>query len=408
MTDETRRVSSFRPIPGQPVFGTMSRVRDLLRSVWNEPRAPHPPARVWRDWALVAVFVPAAMLEGILRTDLAWRPVALLIGVALVTTLLRRRTHPLLMVVISFGAVTVLSLASFLSFDEEFTGLGTMVYLLLLPYSLFRWGSGREAAIGLPIMLVAASLDLLYGYTPVAEALGGYGVLFFAMALGAALRYHASAHVRELDHVKLVEREQLARDLHDTVAHHVSAIAIRAQAGLATAAISPNAATDALRVIEAEASRTLTEMRAMVRLLRRGEPVDLAPSRGLADLRHLAHADTGGPQVDVEINGDLDDLPASVSAAIYRLAQESVTNAQRHAKHASRIEVRVDAAGERVQLRVSDDGDLSLVRAAPPPGYGIIGMIERASLLGGTCKVGPNPDRGWTMTAVLPRNDSRL
>src|SRR6266851_8412303 len=81
----------------------------------------------------------------------------------------------------------------------------------------------------------------------------------------------------ELDRVQLLERERLARDLHDTVAHHVSAIAIRAQAGLATAASRPDAAAEALRVIEAEASSTLTQMRSMVRVLRRNEPADVAP-----------------------------------------------------------------------------------------------------------------------------------
>lgn len=115
-------------------------------------------------------------------------------------------------------------------------------------------------------------------------------------ALGAAFRYRASARMRELDQVKLLERERLARDLHDTVAHHVSAIAIRAQAGLATSVLQPDAATDALHVIEAEASRTLAEMRSMVRVLRRNEPADLAPSPGITDLEQLAEAWTVSKQ----------------------------------------------------------------------------------------------------------------
>ncbi|BCJ73657.1 hypothetical protein CS0771_32010 [Catellatospora sp. IY07-71] len=104
--------------------------------------------------------------------------------------------------------------------------------------------------------------------------------------LGLARRYRIHARTREHDQVRLVERAQLARDLHDTVAHHVSAIAIRAQAGLAAAPARPEAATDALRLIEAEASRVLAEMRAMVRVLRE-EPAAYdstsppAPSTGL-------------------------------------------------------------------------------------------------------------------------------
>jgi signal transduction histidine kinase len=80
-----------------------------------------------------------------------------------------------------------------------------------------------------------------------------------------------------------------------------------------------------------------------------------------------------------------------------------VTNARRHARHATRIEVRVAADGSSVRLRVSDDGDTGLLRPAASPGYGLIGMIERAHLLGGTCEAGPDPGRGWTVTAVLPR-----
>jgi len=105
----------------------------------------------------------------------------------------------------------------------------------------------------------------------------------------------------------------------------------------------------------------------------------------------------------VEITGAADDLPPPVGAAIYRLAQESVTNARRHARHATRIEVRVAVDDTSVHLRVSDDGDTALTRPAGSPGFGLIGMIERADLLGGTCEAGPNPDRGWTVTAVLPR-----
>jgi signal transduction histidine kinase len=107
--------------------------------------------------------------------------------------------------------------------------------------------------------------------------------------------------------------------------------------------------------------------------------------------------------VDVEILGDLADVPPSVAAGIYRLAQESVTNARRHARHATRIEVRVAADDTAVHLRVSDDGDTSLIRPAASSGYGLVGMVERASMLGGTCKAGPDPDCGWTVTAVLPR-----
>jgi signal transduction histidine kinase len=104
----------------------------------------------------------------------------------------------------------------------------------------------------------------------------------------------------------------------------------------------------------------------------------------------------------VDIAGDLNDLPSPVRTAIFRIAQESVTNARRHARHARRIEVRVSTDPTTVRLRVSDDGEGG-PRPAGPAGYGLIGMAERAGLLGGTCEAGPGPGRGWTVTAVLPR-----
>ena len=89
--------------------------------------------RVWRDWALVAVLVPTAVLEGILRTDLVWRPVALVFAVALVFPLLWRRTHPLAVVVVLFGALIVLNLVTLFVGPGTSVGLYTMLYVLLPP-----------------------------------------------------------------------------------------------------------------------------------------------------------------------------------------------------------------------------------------------------------------------------------
>ena len=290
---------------------------------------------------LVAVLVPVGVFEGIFRADLAWRPAAIVLAVAPVFTLLWRRTHPLVVFAVAFGAQTVADVATLFGADDSAV-LYTTAYVLLLPYSLFRWGSGREAAIGLAIIVVGIlfteSVNESVNSTGVEAAIAILFFLFTA-ALGASIRYRANSRLREVDQAKLLEREQLARELHDTVAHHVSAIAIQAQAGRTLAASSPNAAVDALEVIEEEASRTLAEMRTMVGALRQGEEPNLAPQRGVADIERFAHSAEDRPRVDVELSGDLDGLPPSVEAAIYRLAQESITNAIRHARHATRINV---------------------------------------------------------------------
>jgi signal transduction histidine kinase len=350
----------------------------------------------------VAVLVPAAVLEGVLRSDLPWPVVSVILAAGLVPTLLWRRSKPLLMVALAFG---ICALAPLLTGGVD-PGLNVMVYLVLLPYSLFRWGSGREAMLGVGFIFGKVVFAAILGHLSFSGAIGGFIVLSAAMAMGAAFRYRSKARMRELDQVKLLERERLARDLHDTVGHHVSAIAIRAQAGIATSASNPDAAVDALRVIDSEASLVLDEMRAMVRVMRGNQPADMAPKPRVSDLERLVTRSQAVPAVEVQIVGDVDDLPPSVGAAIYRLAQESVTNARRHARHATRIEVRVSADDNSVQLRVSDDGDTGSLRQPGSPGYGLIGMIERADLLGGTCEAGPNPGRGWTVTAVLPRSGS--
>jgi signal transduction histidine kinase len=203
----------------------------------------------------------------------------------------------------------------------------------------------------------------------------------------------------------LQERAELARELHDTVAHHVSAIAIRAQAGRALAETNPDAPLDALQVIEEEASKTLAEMRAMVGALRRGEEPELGPVPGIADIERLARDSSEGPELSVSISGDLDGLAPAVDAAIYRLAQESITNALRHARHATTIEVAVSGDNKWARLTVRDDGELRHT-GIPEPGFGLISMGERVKLLGGSLETGPGPVRGWVVSAVLPKDGS--
>jgi signal transduction histidine kinase len=373
-------------------------VSSAIRSFLAEPPAPDPPARVWRDWLLLAVIAVSTVLETIFREDLVWRPAGLVVCVGLSVTLLWRRTLPLIMTAIAFGGNTLLDTAARLFADEPTAILFTTAYLLLFPYSLLRWGSGRDAAIGMGLIL---SLQLVTEGAAgnLGDLIVGVTFFLFSAALGASIRYRTGARLRERDQVKLREREQLARELHDTVAHHVSAIAIRAQAGRTLAATQPAAAVEALEVIEEAASRTLTELRAIVAALRDGDEADLAPQRGVVDIARLAAAD--GPRVNVELAGDLEGLQPMVGAALYRIAQESITNAVRHARHATRIDVRVTGERDCVRLIVLDDGEPG---AASPPGYGLAGMTERAALLGGTLEAGPSAERGWLVTATLPRN----
>jgi signal transduction histidine kinase len=380
-------------------------ITDALRSLWAEPRAADAPARVWRDWVLAGVVMVTALLEGVVRDDVAWRPFATIVAVGLAAVLLWRRTHPLACVVAGFGTAMALGLAT-LTGGAPHVGLDTMVYVVLvLVYALVRWGSGREIVIGLTVVLVAAVIGMVADATGPADVIGGFGILVAAAAGGAAFRYRAESWRRALDQIRSQERVGLARELHDVVAHHVSAIAVQAQAGRTLAGQRPEAALEALEVIEGEASRTLAEMRAMVRVLRDGAPTEYAPRSGVADLVSLARRDPV-PVVDVEVPDELDDLPLQVDAVVYRLAQEALTNALRHARNASRVEIPVADGAGKLRLRVTDDGQIDPMRPASH-GFGLLGMTERVQLLGGTLRAGPAPEGGWAVDAELPMEIGR-
>lgn len=382
----------------------MVMMRGALRSLWSEPSATNPPTRVWRDWAVFTLALVALALEALLRQDLVWVPAAVVLGIGLAFTLLWRRTHPLAMLATAFGAITALDVAA-VSAAGQPVELFSAALVLILVYSLFRWASGRDTAIGGVIMLAALVSGSITNFTGFGDLIGGAMVLMFPAVLGIEIRHQFIAQRQRVEQSKLQEREQLARELHDAVAHHVSAIAIQAQAGRFLAESSSlDGAAAALKVIEEEASRALVEMRTMIGILRdRDIAPDMAPRRGIADIKNLASTTTpNAPQIDVEFSGDLDNLQPPVEAAVYRLAQESITNAIRHARHVSRVEVRIAGHDDMVSLTVTDNGDASSA-TANPPGYGLVGMTERATLLGGSFEAGPGPDRGWTVHAVLPR-----
>ena len=373
---------------------------DALRSLWAEPRPTNAPDRGLRDWALVAAVVGWSVLEVVLRQDLAPPPLLLLAMLAVLGALLWRRTHPLLAVAVCFGTLTIVDIVRILTGSQGVL-LNSISAVLILVYALFRWGSGREAISGLGIILLWLPITCVADSMSLWETVAGYAVFLSAAVLGAAIRYRAKVRLRDIDQAKAREREQLARELHDTVAHHVSGIVIQAQAGRAIAASHPDRAVDALAIIEDAATRTLTELRAIVGVLRATQDTEFAPQPGVAEVEQLATDGHTRPCVEVTLSGEFDDLSPAVGAAIYRLAQESVTNARRHARYATHVAVAVTGDADQVRLTIDDDG--SAIGGRAPAGYGLVGMRERTSLLGGTFHAGP-AQRGWRVEAVLPRN----
>lgn len=373
-----------------------------LRALWDEPAPEHRAGAPWWDRALAVVFGVVAIVEGLVRVDLDARAARVAIGLVFAATIAFRRPHPLGATAAAFGFATAVSVGeTLLGLSGEGPHSGACI--LLLPYSLFRWASWRHVAAGLLFIAAPYATGLVLGkMNGASDAIGGAVVLLFPGALGASLRFRATAHRREVEHAKLRERELLARELHDVVAHHVTAIAIQAQAGRAVLATKPDATAGALRAIEAEAAKTLGELRAIVGALREDRSAELAPQGRIADIEGLARTGGETPRVEVELVGELGGVLPSVETALYRMSQESITNAIRHARSATQILVRVAAEGDVVRLTVRDDGDTRAVRRRS--GFGLVGMAERAALLGGTFEAGPSADGGWMVDVTLPRS----
>ncbi len=374
-----------------------------IRNFWTERRPSDPPANRWWDYLFVAVLAIGSVIEAIAAPSLVWRPVTAAFGIGIALLVLVRRSHPLLVIVIAATAWILFDSAALLFAEGTVSGGGASPASLVLIYAVARWASGPEVAIGVALTILAYGIGEI-GNDELNWIQSSAGVLLwlFPTAIGIIVRYRANLHEQRVADIRLNERQQLARELHDMVAHYVSAIAIQAQAGQAMISHNPAKANEILEVIEETASTTLDEMRRMVGILRNPHTgAETAPQAGLPEIHRLADTATGGLPVDVTMSGHLDDLPAPITAGLYRLAQEAVTNARRHARHATRIAIDVVGDAERVWLTVTDDGDTrSTNRGAT--GYGLVGMTERAVVLGGTLRAEPAPDRGWVVEACLP------
>ena len=182
---------------------------NALRSLWAEPRPAHPPDRGPRDWALVAVLVCWSLVEAgsgrsaVLHQDLAPRPLLLLAALAVLGPLLWRRTHPLVAVAVSFGTWTILDIVRILTGSQGvLLNMNSMSAALILPYALFRWGSGREAALGLGVILLYQPITNVADPMSLWKTIAGYAFFLFAAALGAAIRYRTKFRIRDIDQAK--------------------------------------------------------------------------------------------------------------------------------------------------------------------------------------------------------------
>jgi signal transduction histidine kinase len=222
-------------------------------------------------------------------------------------------------------------------------------------------------------------------------------------------RVQAQRHIKEEEARRAAseERVRIARDLHDVVAHNISVINVQAATALHLAGRQPERAIEALAAIHGVSRQALVELRSILGVLRAADddlPRDPAPSLShLDDL--VAMAASAGLEVHVEKEEPGPGLPRAVDAAAYRIVQEALTNAARHAA-GSTAAVRIAREDGHLLVEVEDNGGTRVQSlAASGPGNGIAGMTERAEALGGTLAAGARPEGGFSVRAHLPLDD---
>jgi signal transduction histidine kinase len=312
-------------------------------------------------------------------------------------------------------AATLLTVGILVAPDTPLTVAGFGVMLVLLAQLVVRRGLLFAAPLLVPFMVLA---------TPRFDAgrsgFASTGPLLLAVAalvVGEALRKRGLA-VGALDATEeamaesirartvMEERARIARELHDIVAHHLSGIAVESEAARLT---SPELSSDAAGRLEAIAStarEALTETRRLLGVLREenGRKADRTPQPGLGELDDLiGRAQAAGTHIRVIRQGEIARLPLSIDLAAYRIVQEALTNARRHAPGAN-VDLEVSYRDHALHLHVRDYGPGAL-DGEQVAGHGLMGMRERATLAGGTFSARPAEGGGFEVDVTLPTTE---
>ena len=361
--------------------------------------------------ALVVV-VEAEVASEHLRPYAASVPLlALFVGV-----LAWRRRLPFLAVLVGFAAMLIAAAAG-VSQHKPFSPI-LVVFVAL--YSLALYATPRRAAVGLVYALGCAYLQIIFAMH-YGESYGGTDFGFIAVLLlapwlvGKAMRgrvAHASllevrAEKAEREREQRAqeaareERGRIARELHDVIAHSVSVMVVQAGAAEEVLRQAPERALEPIRAVQDTGRQALAEMARLLGILRRdGEELGLAPQPGLDDLETLVEQTRrAGLPVDLRVEGTPRPVPLGADLSAYRIVQEALTNARKHAGEA-RATVTVRYGTEALEIEVADDGSGS--GNGDGGGHGLVGMRERVALFGGELHAGPQAGGGFRVHARLP------
>lgn len=352
-----------------------------------------------------------------------WVAVAVLIAMGLV--LYPRRRYPEAVLTAEAAGVGVL-VALGVKLDASFLSV------LVSSYSAAVYGSRRTARVllvAVVAIVVAVRIPVSFGagngmraVLPVPTLIAaagacGVGLVIrrqFALrdtavrALAERATLVAAQQEEHTQRATLAERLRIARELHDIVAHHMSVIAIQAEAGPRKVAHPPPELVESFADIRASALSGLDELRRLLGVMR-SSGADTAPQPGLAELDDLLDsARSGGVRVTSSVSGTARALPQGIDLSAYRIVQEALSNVMRHAPgSAARVELGYAPSALVIKVRndacAAPDGDADQEGA----GHGLIGMRERAGMLGGHLEAGPTDDGGFLVTAVLPDTGDR-
>ena len=290
--------------------------------------------------------------------------------------------------------------------------------LLIAVYSVGRYVSNVRQTYGVAaatvlLFVLGAALDGM----PIAEVGLAGATAWVPWYIGRrvlARRAHLemleerAAHLErerlaEAERAVAEERAAIARELHDVVAHRVSMMTVQAGAAKTIGADSPDQALRAVAAIEEEGRLALTELRHLLGILRpdANDRGGLGPQGALAQIPDLVtRLCDAGYKVTLEFDDDVATIPSRVSLAVYRVVQESLTNVVKHAGDGADVDVVVARDGQEIRVEIGDNG--AALNSPEPGGYGIAGMQERVSILGGTLTAGPRRGGGWLVRAQIP------
>lgn len=294
---------------------------------------------------------------------------------------------------------------------------GPLPALMISLYSLGRYTENRRLGhFGLGAALALVAVEEFITTEPAGDSFFTLLIVFVVWYVGRRVRIRGeylrllqerALHLEreqaaEAEKAVAEERTRIARELHDIVAHQVSLMTVQAGAAKTVARTNPKAALQAMESVEKAGRQALNELRHLVSVLRPGNEGDgLGPQPGSADIPRLVdEVRAAGLEVSLEINAKTVELPARVDLSVYRIVQEALTNVIKHAGPQAMAEVDVSCDRDGVVIEVKDSGGGAT--RLPGSGHGVVGMRERAQLLGGSLLASPLSGGGFKVVAFLP------